>query len=68
VKYLLAFIFGSLFFLCIFNKANNLSDLDINQINTRRSYYPNLIGRYYQNKITHSFILVKKSLFGIKHE
>lgn len=45
-------------------KLRRLSDLDIIQINSQRTYYPRVLGRIYQNKITHSFRLAEITLFS----
>jgi hypothetical protein len=55
-------------FVTTFHYLLHLSDLDINQINVRRSYYPKSIGKIFQNKVTQSFLLSKSNFFRLIHD
>ena len=41
-----------------------ISDLDINTINHRRNYYPPVISRIFQNKVTQSILSSRKTFFN----
>lgn len=42
-----------------------LSALDIDRISTRRGYYPATVGRFFQNKVTESFTIIRKKAFSV---
>lgn len=42
----------------------NLSGLDIYKISTRRGYYPKIISRLFQNKLTESLYITRKQIFS----
>ena len=66
-KTLLIAFLGYLFLTTIINLFR-LTDLDIYQINVRRGYYPLLIGKIFQNKLTYSFLLSRNSFFKLIHD
>ena len=42
----------------------NLSGLDIYKISTRRGYYPKIVSRLFQNKLTESLYITRKQIYG----
>ncbi len=58
-------IFVAILIFLAIAKFLHLSDPDIIRINTRRSFYPDTIGRVFQNKFTESFTLARKQFFSI---
>jgi len=58
-------LFLLIFILFVFSFLNTkLNDLDVIQINQRRTYYPALLGKLYQNKWTKKFSLTRQKLFS----
>lgn len=59
---LIALLISSLAFITLKHQAR-LTDLEIIRVNTRRSYFPGILGRLYENKITASFTYAKNVVF-----
>ncbi|KKU56999.1 hypothetical protein A3H89_00670 [Candidatus Amesbacteria bacterium RIFCSPLOWO2_02_FULL_48_11] len=55
-------LFSVLVFRTIVN-LGRLDDLQLIQIHTRRQYYPPVVARLFQNKLTSAFNIARKEVF-----